>query len=476
MISRRLARAAFDGGTRLLVELPPRHGKSLLTSVWFPAWFLEHFQQRHVVLASYAESLAKGFGRQARNVLAEHFGELSTQLADDSQAAEEFRTVHGSSMVSVGVGGGLTGRGADVLIIDDAVKDSEAASSATQRDALFAWFESVALTRLEPNASVIVMGTRWHLDDLIGRLIAKSVEGGEQWERIRLPALAEEDDPLGRRVGAALWPERFDRAALESRKATMSARAWSALYQQSPIAGDSCLFARPWFQIVDAVPDGLMRPVRAWDMAATAGGDWTAGARCAFGRDGKFYVLDMRRKRGTPLDVEQFISVTARNDGRETRVRMEIEPGSAGLGQIERYRTVLHGYAFKGERPESSKEVRAETWSAWAQAGRVVLVRGPWVNDFLNEVEPFPNGPHDDQVDAVSLAFATAPRHASGPLRASESEQHVPDEFAERDRYDAALAKGEPWAVRRSMSDAYVGGSGDDGNPEDRRRLFRSHW
>ena len=228
---------AVAGRSRfVIITLPPRHGKSEVVSKWTPLWFLENWPQKHVMICGYGNDFAKTWGRAVRNKAVAHQEFLSLRLADDSKAADCWNTPQGGGMLAAGIGGSITGRGADLLIVDDPVKNHQEASSIVYRDAVWDWWTSTARTRLHPGGAIIVCMTRWHSDDLVGRLLAQSGKdlAGDQWRVVNLPAEAEADDPLGRALGAPLWPERYDTAALAQLKASVGAETWAALYQQHP--------------------------------------------------------------------------------------------------------------------------------------------------------------------------------------------------------------------------------------------------
>lgn len=233
LLSTALVDVAAGRIKRLAVQLPPRHGKSVLTSWAFALWYLATWPDRKVILASYGADYAATWGRRVRNSIVEHGRTLGVSLADDSQSAGEWNTGAGGGMISTGVGGGITGRGANILIGDDTIKDFEQASSFTYREYLWDWWQAVALTRLEPDASVVLVQTRWHEDDLIGRIL-DDPKTADKWKFLRLPAIAEHDDPLGRKPGEALWRARFDEAELASKRQEYGDYVWDALYQQKP--------------------------------------------------------------------------------------------------------------------------------------------------------------------------------------------------------------------------------------------------
>jgi hypothetical protein len=223
---------------RLIVTMPPRHGKSEMVSHWTPVWLLENWPHKRVILASYEADFAASWGRKVRDSINAYQDELTLRLDPNTQAVSTWLTIGGGGMSTAGVGGPITGKGADLLVIDDALKNSQEANSYTIREKLWEWYQSTARTRLEPGGGMIVMFTRWHEDDLVGRLIHQMSQGGEHWEVFNFPAIAEDHDLLGRKPGQALWPARYDEKALMALKSSMSPKVWNALYQQSPSGDD----------------------------------------------------------------------------------------------------------------------------------------------------------------------------------------------------------------------------------------------
>jgi hypothetical protein len=246
LLNRRLLDTAAGRTRRLMVFAPPRHGKSQLVSVYLPAWFLGVYPDKRVILSSYEASFAAGWGRKVRDILAEH-GEavFGLKLRSDSTAADRWDLAgHAGGMMTAGVGGPLTGKGADLFILDDPVKNAEEAMSQALRDKCWDWFLSTAYTRLEPGAAVVLIMTRWHPDDLSGRILARQEETGALWDVVSLPALAEADDPLGRKPGEALWPERYPVESLNEIRSTQGSMWFQAMYQQSPTLPEGNLFKR----------------------------------------------------------------------------------------------------------------------------------------------------------------------------------------------------------------------------------------
>jgi hypothetical protein len=221
---------------RLIISMPPRHSKSLIVSELFPAWFLGRNPDRQVILSAYGSSLAQRFGGRVRNTLKTDlyktiFGNI---LSDDSQSKTEFETKSGGSLSAVGVGGAITGKGADLLLIDDPVKSRAEAESHLYRENTKDWYNADAYTRLMPNGRILLIGTRWHEDDLIGYLLREKQH--ENWEVVNLPAIAEFTDELGRKAGEALWTERYPLSKLQDIRRSLPSRDWESLYQQKPLS------------------------------------------------------------------------------------------------------------------------------------------------------------------------------------------------------------------------------------------------
>jgi len=398
LLNQKLIDVAYGKCPRLLVTMPPRHGKSEICSHWFPVWYLSTFPQKRIILASYEANFAASWGMKVRDSLRDAY----EQGLSDAARGEWQLDGYDGGMYTAGVGGAVTGRGANILIIDDPVKNAEEANSPVYREKAWEWYRSTAHSRLEPEGAVVLIMTRWHKDDLAGRLLEQSTD---EWEVINFPAIAEEDDELGRNVGEALWPERFDKEALLAIQETSGSYWWAALYQQNPTVREGGMFRREWFEIVDKVPTEGARYVRYWDRGATEKGDWTVGL--LLGQQGRrFFVKHIRRFRGTPGVNAENILAQVRADGKDVHQRMEQEPGSSGVDTIDAYSRLLTGYNFKGDRVTGDKVMRAEGVAIAAETGNIKLLRGEWNQAFLDEVDDFPHGMHDDQVDALSGAYA----------------------------------------------------------------------
>ena len=217
-----------------MIFAPPGSAKSTYASILHTPWHFAAHPDHCVIAASHTAELAEKWGRRVRNLVAEHSAVLGVSLATDSQAAGRWETDSGGEYFAAGVGGAIAGRRADLVVIDDPIRSREDADSETVRDKIWDWYKSDLYTRLKPGGRIVLIQTRWHEDDLAGRLLADMAAGGDQWEIISLPALAEANDPLGRAVGQPLWPEWEDIANLERKRRAVGPRDWSALYQQRP--------------------------------------------------------------------------------------------------------------------------------------------------------------------------------------------------------------------------------------------------
>jgi predicted phage terminase large subunit-like protein len=414
LLSRKLADVAAGRCKRLIVTLPPQNGKSSLVSHWFPVWFLDLFPDRRIVFVSYGAEYAESWGRRVRNSIAEHAAHLNVRVADDYGAAGEWETTAGGGQVSVGIGGSVTGRRANLLVFDDPIKNAEEANSQAHRQKVWEFFLSAAYTRLTPDGAIVIIMTRWHEDDLVGRINREEANGGERWERLNLPAIAEEDDPMGRAPGEPLWPQRWPLESLKRIFKAIGTYFANALYQQRPAPPEGNYFKRAWFKIVqpDRVPRDL-RATRCWDLAATVvtgsnDPDWLAG--CKIGVDdatGFYYVLHMRRERLSPDGVEKAIVQQAAIDGRDVAIRIEQEGAASGKIVAHYFTRLLDGYDARFTPiPKSSKFTRSGPFNAACERGDVFLVAGTWVEEFLDELAGFPTASHDDQVDSAVGAYS----------------------------------------------------------------------
>jgi len=313
---------------------------------------------------------------------------------------------------AVGVMSGLTGRGFNIGIIDDPVKDRLEASSETYRNRVCDWFNSVFFTRREnDDAAIVLIQTRWHQDDLAGRLLAEKSD--VPWEVVSIPAI-QDSEPSAfdlRKSGEALWPQLFPIKALREIERQVGAYEFSALYQQRPTPKGGQMFNVSRFKIVDFIPGAIKKSVRYWDKAGSAGsGCYTAGVLMHECEGGVFCVADVVRGRWEATERERIIKQTADMDGRRVRVWVEQEPGSGGKESAEATIRNLSGYSVNADRVTGDKEVRAEPYAAQVGGGNVYILNDreaarEWHRAFLDEHETFPTGKYKDQVDASAGAF-----------------------------------------------------------------------
>ena len=393
LISRTVA-AIAERPLRLIVSMPPRHGKSFLLSQWTPVWFLANWPQKQVGLASYAAEFAATWGRNVRNLVTEHQDSLGIAISDDLNRAHQWRLTGGGGMMTAGVGGPFTGYGFDLLIIDDPIKNDEEANSTLQRQRLWDWWLTTARTRLEPGGSIIVVMTRWHEDDLVGRLLAAE---GNEWEHIRLPALAEPDDPLGRMEGEALWPSRFDTQYLSKERIIQGPVNWPGLYQQRPSHAGGSIFKAHWWQYVDRIePNGTVN--QFWDTAFKTGqgNDYSVCVTMTEIPNG-YSVLDVWRGRVEYPDLLRTMQAQA---ARFTPSTIYVEDAASGQSVIQSLKRDTR-LPVVGVKPDRDKVLRANEITGLVEAGKVSLPRrAAWLADFLDELGSFPSGTYDDQVDA----------------------------------------------------------------------------
>ena len=376
---------------RLMIFMPPRHGKSELASKRFPAWCLGRNPARQIIAASYNSDLANDFGRNVRNIVDEpEFGEVfpNVSLASDSHAANRMNTNKGGAYVAAGVGTAVTGRGAHIALIDDPFKDREEADSERRRDLVWDWYRSTLFTRLMPGGAIVLIQTRWHEDDLAGRLLESEAD---QWEVLELPAIDAD--------GNALWPEWYDERALARIKATIGPREWSALYQQRPQPDEGTFFQRSWFKEWEAKP--ALRYYGSSDYAVTDGdGDYTVHRVWGIDAEGALYRVDGWRGQATSdVWIERKLDLIAKYKplawfGEGGVIQKAVEP------MLRRRMRERKTFCRLEWLPSvSDKPTRARSFQAMAASGRVYVEPGADLSEFLS----FPAGKHDDDVDTASL-------------------------------------------------------------------------
>lgn len=397
---------------RLMITMPPRHGKSELASRRFPSWYIGRNPDKQIIAASYNSDLANDFGREVRNIVGSpEFGNLyKTALSADSKAANRWHTDKGGMYVAAGVGTAITGRGADILLIDDPFKDRQEADSEITRQRVWDWYTSTAYTRLMPGGAIIVINTRWHDDDLSGRLLAEQLNGGDKWDLLSLPAIDREGNPL--------WPEWYPLERLEQIRAVLPARDWNALYQQNPIPDDGDYFKKEWFGEYEELPTNL-RYYGASDYAVTdGGGDFTEHGVIGVDGANNIYVVDWWKGQTTSdvwIDAKCDLIVKYSPHcwfGEAGPIRRAIEPF------LMRRMQEREAYCRIEWMPSiSDKPSRARPIQAMASMGKVFFPKNAvWKAELMIQLLRFPAAKHDDGVDVLSLfgrgmEFIKAPRN-----------------------------------------------------------------
>ena len=409
LINEKLQAVALGEIKRLMIFLPPRHGKSMLVSQHFPAWYLGMFPDKRVILTAYEADFAASWGRKSRDILNEHGNQLfNVELNNKSSAANRWDIKgHDGGMITAGVGGPITGKGADILIIDDPIKNAEEANSQTYREKTWGWYKSTAYTRLEPNGAVILIMTRWHEDDLAGRLLKTMDNKGERWEVINLPAIAEDNDMLGRKSGEALWPGRYSLKELHRIKDTTGSYYWSALYQQRPQPPGGGLLKQSWINYYkkDEIPPSEDLDIyQAWDLAISTRetADYTVCTTLGISEENKIYVLDWYRGRiDFPTQVKMVEKFAKKYD--PIQIGIESNAYQQALPQQLKETSML---PIKEVNRTKDKVTRISSGFVYFENGKVLLPEThPELDNFINEYVYFPNGKHDDMLDSMELAL-----------------------------------------------------------------------
>lgn len=417
-ICRRLERfsrqVAEQKSPRLMLFMPPRHGKSLLASQNFPAWHLGNYPKHDIITASYSASLATDFSKKIRAQLQDkRYGQIFPKqgLDAENRNAEGWMTRAGGMFVPAGVGGPITGRGAHILTIDDPVKNREEAESATTRASIKDWYTSTAYTRLAPGGGILIILTRWHDDDLAGWLLEQEANGqGDSWEVIRYPAIATEDEAF-RQEGEPLHPDRYPIEALTRIKNAVGVRDWQALYQQDPVAEDGDFFKAPDFRYYTPAERPNLDDLTvyaAWDFAigTKEHNDFTVGIVVGIDRALNVWVLDMYRGRWGSLEIidQMFACYDRWRPAIMGAERGQIEMALGPLINEQKRQRRKMAMRIEPLKPgKRDKQVRASPIRGLIEMHRVHFPRSaPWFDDLVAEMLRFPNGKHDDQVDSLA--------------------------------------------------------------------------
>lgn len=421
-----LDRVALGRTKRLIINIPPRYSKTELAVVNWMAWCLGMWPDSEFIHTSYSARLAGNNAWQCRELVAsEPYGAIfpGTELRGDSKAKDEWRTTAGGIVYATGAGGTITGYGAGkhrpgfggAIIIDDPHKADEARSDVI-RQGVIEWFQNTLESRKNsPDTPIIVIMQRLHEKDLAGWLLAGG--NGEEWEHVCMSALRDD--------GTALWPAKHPVDKLQQMRQA-SPYTFAGQYQQQPAPPEGNIFKPDRLEVVDAIPSGT-RFVRGWDFAASIEAvgkdpDWTVGGKMGITPSGRWIIADIGRLRGAPETVESALLNTARRDGADTRVRIPQDPGQAGKSQAANFTKLLGGFAVTAKPVSGDKIIRAEPFAAQVNVGNVMMLRAEWNDTLVSEMRVFPNGSHDDQVDALADAFDELNIHNFGLIDYYEQE------------------------------------------------------
>jgi predicted phage terminase large subunit-like protein len=395
----RIERGEID---RLMLLVPPRHGKSELASHRFPAWYLGRQPHSQFLSVSATESLATDFGRAVRNTIGslEYRAIFDTTLAEDSQAKGKWHTSQDGIYYALGIGGSILGRGGDCILIDDPYASMQEAMSDLVRKNVWDWYSGTAYNRLMPGGKIVLINHRMHEDDLSGMLLAQQAAGGDQWTVVELPAITES--------GEALWDDAYPIEALERIRRNTQARFWSALYQQKPTPDEGTYWRSDWLRPYTVPPDpATMRVYGGSDYAVSEedGADYTVHAVIGIDPENRMYLLDIWRRQASSEEwVEAFCDLVRQHKP----LGWAEEQGQikSGIGPwLTNRQRARQAYVHREPFPTRfSKEVRAQSMRGRiALDGLYVPTHAPWYPAFRSELLSFPAGKHDDQVDAIGL-------------------------------------------------------------------------
>ena len=441
----KFAKDVADGKSpRLMILMPPRHGKSQIASKMFPAWVLGHYNYFEVMACSYNIALALEFSREVRDVVrSERYSVLfpDSNINPEIQSAEAWKLlsktgVGAGGYVAAGVGGAITGKGAHILIIDDPIKNAEEAESPEQRKKIWDWYTSTAYTRLAPGGGVLIIQTCWHDDDLAGRLQAqmKADPDADQFEIIKFPAIAIEEEEF-RMAGDPLHPDRYDSKALEQIKRTLGLRYWAALYQQDPVPDEGAFFTKEMMKLRGEVIRWQSLPVyQAWDFAISTKqeNDFNVGATGAHDPDDVIHVLEVDRFKTKDAGVicDHILDNFERYGANAGVKEIAVEDGQiwrtmqTTLRDRMRIRRLYPTFTLM--KPLTDKQVRARPLQGRMQALKVTFPRAAgWMEATMRELLRFPSGVNDDVVDALAwlahlIAGRTPPKRIADKTRSKE--------------------------------------------------------
>jgi predicted phage terminase large subunit-like protein len=394
---------AFERGEipRLIIEAPPRHGKTESASRRLPSYLMGKYPGTQVVCSTYNQDFANDIGRDVRHIVKqpEYTDVFDATLRQDSKAADRFHLDNGSMYVAVGRGSGLTGRGMHYGIVDDPLKDRKEAESQRTRDELWDWFRAVFYTRQMPNCNILIMNTRWHTDDLTGRVLEQE---GDKWHRLTLPAIADEGQPHE----SALWPEWYPLETLYDIRATIGPRDWLALYQQSPTSEEGTLFKADWYRVRYTSRPANLNIYMSGDFGTIAGGgDFTELAVWGVDEGGQVYVLDWwHGQASTDVWIDQLLTMAEIYEplefiGEMGLIRRSVEP----LLNTEMRRRNIYVSCVWLPHNTGNKTAMGRPFQGMSAMGNVHFPNAPWADRVIDQLVKFPDDKYDDAADACFL-------------------------------------------------------------------------
>ncbi len=421
---------------RLMIFMPPRHGKSELASRRFPSWYLGRFPHNQVIAASYNSDLASDFGRDVRDIVKspEYQNLFGITLAEDSRSVNRWHTDKRGVYIAAGVGTAITGRGAHIGLIDDPFKDRQEADSETTRNAVWNWYTSTFRTRLMPSGAIILIQTRWHEDDLAGRLLKRQKD---KWDVLELPAISNEDTDNEE----ALWPSWYDLDTLKEIKSDVGERDWNALFQQRPTVEQGTFFKRDWFKRYHLGEEPETNNYQTSDYAVTDDdGDFTEFGVWGIDKDNELWAKDWwYGQKETSVWIDAQLEQIKDNDtiasfGETGVIRKAIEPFLTKRAMQEKVYT-----RFEWITRTKDKASMARAFQGMASMGKVHIPYTDWGDRLINQLVSFPSGEYDDAVDNCALiGMALSDAHPAI--------EHRDPEVKPRDRWDKSFSKSaESW-------------------------------
>jgi predicted phage terminase large subunit-like protein len=399
-------RVAKTPNGRLIVNAPPRMGKSFLMSQWLPIWYLDWFPSNRVILCSHGGDFAATWGKKVRDEFSVN-PKVWTKLMDDSKARNSWNTKEGGGMHTAGVGGSIIGLGGDLILIDDVHKDFSEAMSPLMQSRVIDWFNGTLYHRLEPGGAIIIIMTRWNQGDLTGYLLE---EHEDDWEHICFPALAEgDDDVLGRVEGEALCPERYTTERLNQIQKNIGSYNFAGLYQQRPAPLAGGMIKKDWYRYYDTLPEDIEEYIQTWDLTFKATGTSYVVGQVWARKGANVYAVDcIREKLGFQDQVKAILKLSSRYPEARTKIIEDAADAQAVKATLQ---DLISGVVLSPAK--GSKEARLAACLGSIESGNVYLPRqAEWLDSFIAETTTFPNAVNDDQVDAMTLALNRFHKHS----------------------------------------------------------------